>query len=333
MKDMNVININHITKDYGNHRGVFDLSFQVKEGEVLGFLGPNGAGKTTTIRQLLGFIKPDSGSVSILGKDCFQKADEIQRKLGYLPGEIAFIDSMRGWEFIRFIADMKGMKDLSRAKELMEQFELNPNGKIKKMSKGMKQKIGIICAFMQNPKILILDEPTSGLDPLMQNRFVDLILEEKKRGKTILMSSHIFEEIEKTCDRAAIIREGSLVAVDSMEKLCQGRTKKMEIAFAEESMATEFMRNYAAKHKQNSQKQGYDLGQQGNKVILTVGNNIDQVVKAAAQFTIKDINVHTQSLEEFFLHFYGKHENLEREKLSESIDVESDVQAGKGGVR
>lgn len=336
MKEMNVININHITKDYGNHRGVFDLSFQVREGEVLGFLGPNGAGKTTTIRQLLGFIKPDSGSVSIMGKDCFHQADEIQRELGYLPGEIAFIDSMRGWEFIQFIADMKGMKDLSRAKELMEQFELNPNGKIKKMSKGMKQKIGIICAFMQDPKILILDEPTSGLDPLMQNRFVELILEEKKRGKTILMSSHIFEEIEKTCDRAAIIREGSLVAVDSMEKLCQGRTKKMEIVFTEERMAVQFANALSMEELQNQEEhrhKGKMIEQKENKVVLTVGGNVDQIVKVAAQFTVKDMNVHTQSLEESFMHFYGKDEYLEREKLSESVDVVSGVQVESGGVR
>ena len=199
----NIIEIDHITKDYGNGRGVFDISFQVKKGEVLGFLGPNGAGKTTTIRQLMGFLRPDSGSVQILGMDCFHDAHKIAGSLGYLPGEIAFIDAMTGIKFIRFIANMKGMKDLGRAPELMERFELNPSAKIKKMSKGTKQKIGIICAFMQDPDILLLDEPTSGLDPLMQNEFIDLILEEKERGKTILLSSHIFEEVERTCDRAA----------------------------------------------------------------------------------------------------------------------------------
>lgn len=178
---MNVIEISHITKDYGQGRGVFDVSFAVKQGEVLGFLGPNGAGKTTTIRQLMGFIKPDSGSLSILGMDCFKETDKIQKSLGYLPGEIAFVDSMNGMEFIRFVAKMKKMKDLGRAKELMEMFDLNANGKLKKMSKGMKQKIGIVCAFMdENASNLVLDEPTSGLDPLMQNRFVELILAEKK---------------------------------------------------------------------------------------------------------------------------------------------------------
>lgn len=293
---MNSIEIKHITKDYGNGRGVFDLSFQVKEGEVLGFLGPNGAGKTTTIRQLLGFMKPDSGTVSILGKDCFKEADQIQKELGYLPGEIAFMDSMRGTEFIHFIAKMKRIDNLERANQLMERFELDASGKIKKMSKGMKQKIGIVCAFMQDPQILILDEPTSGLDPLMQNRFVELILEEKKRGKTILMSSHIFEEVEKTCDRAAIIRKGKLVAVDSMEKLCRGRRKKMELSFAEDAMAQIFVQAFKGAQVE------------GRKVTITVGENLDQVIKEAGKYKVTDLNVNTQSLEEFFMHFYGKEE-------------------------
>jgi ABC-2 type transport system ATP-binding protein len=297
---MKMIEINHITKDYGSHRGVFDLSFEVNEGEVLGFLGPNGAGKTTTIRQLLGFIKPDKGSVSILGKDCFAQADEIQSSLGYLPGEIAFIDSMSGMEFIRFVAKMKNMKGLGRAPELMKQFELNADGKMKRMSKGMKQKIGIVCAFMQDPDILILDEPTSGLDPLMQNRFVELILSEKKRGKTILMSSHIFEEIERTCDRAAIIREGELVAVETMEKLCSGKQKVMEITFADKDMAAGYVQEFcrAQLDKDNPRK-----------AVMKVGREIDEAVKAAGHYTVTDMNIHTQSLEEFFLHFYGEKVN------------------------
>lgn len=293
---MKTIEIDHITKDYGGHRGVFDLSFQVEQGEVLGFLGPNGAGKTTTIRQLLGFIKPDSGSVRIIGKDCFDQADEIQRTLGYLPGEIAFIDSMSGMEFIRFVANMKRMGNLGRAKELMDQFDLNASGKIKRMSKGMKQKIGIVCAFMQDPDILILDEPTSGLDPLMQNRFVDLILSEKKRGKTILMSSHIFEEIERTCDRAAIIRDGELVAVDTMEKLCSGRKKRMEITFGDASMAAAYAGEFA---------KAQQMADHPEKVLMKVGRELDEAIKKAGNYTVVDLDIHTQSLEEFFLHFYG----------------------------
>ena len=165
------------------------------------------------------------------------------------------------------------------------------------LSGGQKQRLAIATALLSEKNILIFDEPTSGLDPLMQNRFVELILEEKQRGKTILMSSHIFEEVEKTCDRAVIIRQGSLVAVDSMEKLCQGRKKRLEITFAEVAMADAFANMFTGKTKQ-----------QEKTVELTVGNDIDQAIKEAARYIIKDMNIHTQSLEEFFLHFYGEKE-------------------------
>lgn len=290
---MKVIEIKNITKDYGNKKGVFDVSFSVNKGEVLGFLGPNGAGKTTTIRQLMGFIKPDQGSVTIKGMECFKEAEEIQKSLGYLPGEIAFMDDMNGIEFIKFIASMKHLKDFSRAKELMDFFELDPNGKLSKMSKGMKQKIGIICAFMQNPDILILDEPTSGLDPLMQNKFIELILQEKKKGKTILMSSHIFEEIEKTCDRAAIIKDGRIVAVENMEDLRQSKRKLMEIRFDNSESANAFVK-IMPKAEQKEEK-----------VIVEVKGHMDDFIKKLSQFTVKDLEIRTQSLEELFMHFYG----------------------------
>lgn len=293
---MSVIEINGITKDYGKGKGVFDVSFFVEQGEVMGFLGPNGAGKTTTIRQLLGFIRPDKGTVRIQGMDCFQQADIIEGSLGYLPGEIAFIDSMNGTEFIRFVAKMKKMKNLGRAPELMELFELNSSGKIKKMSKGMKQKIGIVCAFMQDADILILDEPTSGLDPLMQNRFIELILQEKKRGKTILMSSHMFEEVERTCDRTAIIREGRLVSVEEIEKLKEGRQKIVEVTFKDEDMAKAFAKRFP--------KASYLPGE--SLVTAKVGRNVDDFIKDAGNYTVTDLEVRRQSLEEFFLHFYGE---------------------------
>ena len=294
---MSVIEISHITKDYGKGRGVFDVSFSVNQGEVLGFLGPNGAGKTTTIRQLMGFMKPDSGKLSIMGMDCFKNTEKIQKSVGYLPGEIAFIDSMNGMEFIRFVAKMKKMKGLGRAEEPMEMFELNASGRLKKMSKGMKQKIGIVCAFMDpEADIMILDEPTSGLDPLMQNRFVELILSEKKQGKTILMSSHMFEEIERTCDRAAIIRSGRLAAVEEIEKLKEGRQKVIEVTFKESPMAEEFAAAFP--------RAVYQPG--GKIVTVKVGKNLDAFIKKAGEYTVTDFNVRTQSLEEFFMHFYGE---------------------------
>lgn len=292
-----IIKINNLTKDYGSKKGVFHLTFDVKKGEIMGFLGPNGAGKTTTIRQLMGFIRPNEGSVTIKGMDCYKEANKIQDHLGYLPGEIAFMDDMSGKEFIHFIANMKGMKNDSRAKELIEFFELDPSGKIEKMSKGMKQKIGLVCAFMNNPDILVLDEPTSGLDPLMQNKFVSLLLEEKKKGKTILMSSHIFEEIEKTCDRTVIIKEGEIVAIEEMEALRKNKKKKFEFVFEHEEEAKKFIAKYPMA------KLEYKT------VTLLAGNNIDDLIKEVSQYTISDINIKVQSLEELFMNFYGGNEH------------------------
>lgn len=292
---MNVIEISHITKDYGQNRGVFDVSFSVKQGEVLGFLGPNGAGKTTTIRQLMGFIKPDKGSLSILDMDCFKESDKIQTSLGYLPGEIAFIDSMTGMEFIRFVAKMKNMRDMGRAQELMKMFELNASGKLKKMSKGMKQKIGIVCAFM-NPlaSILILDEPTSGLDPLMQNRFVELIQEEKARGKTILMSSHMFEEVERTCDRVAILKEGRLAAVDSVAALKKTRRRSYTVVFPTTEQAAAFAAEWDGV-----------LTVGGRRVTAAVQDGLLPFLQALERHGAEDLDADRQSLEDVFMQYYG----------------------------
>ncbi|HAX73652.1 MAG TPA: ABC transporter ATP-binding protein, partial [Firmicutes bacterium] len=237
---MSVIKIQHLTKDYGNHKGLFDLSFEVSKGEVFGYLGPNGAGKTTTIRHLLGFLSPDNGTCEINGLNCRTQAATIQKELGYLPGEIAFFDDMTGMQFLKFMAQMRGMKDFSKAQRLIEQFELDTKVRIKKMSKGMKQKVGIICAFMHDPQVLILDEPTSGLDPLMQNKFVELILEEKQRGKTIIMSSHSFEEVERTCDRVGIIKSGELVTIESVSTLKASQRKVYVLTFESEAAASQF---------------------------------------------------------------------------------------------
>ncbi len=241
---MNVIRIENLTRDYGDGKGVFNVSFQVGKGEVFGFLGPNGAGKTTTIRHLMGFIKPQSGKCAINGLDCWAARHQIQKSLGYIPGEMCFFEDTTGTEFLRFLARYRGEKTAGRAKELMEYFELDPKGKIKKMSKGMKQKLGRVAAFMHDPEILILDEPTSGLDPLMQNRFVDFIRQEKGRGKTILMSSHMFEEVERTCDRIGIIRGGKLAAVDGVEALRQRHVRVYTAGFADEETAEAFARDF-----------------------------------------------------------------------------------------
>lgn len=290
---MSVIEIQNITKDYGGHKGVFDVSFDVQKGEVVGFLGPNGSGKTTTIRQLMGFIKPDKGKVTIFEKDCFEKASEVQGSIGYLPGEIAFMNDMNGLEFIEFMAKMKKIKNKEKMQELIRFLELDPKGKIKRMSKGMKQKIGIVIAFMGDADILILDEPTSGLDPLMQNKFVELIQKEKERGKTILMSSHIFEEIEHTCDRVVMIKDGQIIAVEKMDNIRKNRQKYYEIEFENEHEARKF-----ADYYQNVKVDHH-------RVSFFLKGEVNELLHRLSQVQIVEINARSQSLEELFLHYYG----------------------------
>lgn len=292
----NIIEVKNVTKDYGQGKGIFDVNLSVKKGEVFGFLGPNGAGKTTTIRNLMGFIRPDKGSCSIDNMDCYKNAAKIQENLGYLAGEIAFLDDLTGKQMMEFIAAMKGLKDKRKMYDLMERFELDPKGKIKKMSKGMKQKIGIICAFMSDPEIIILDEPTSGLDPLMQNRFVDLILEEKAKGKTIFMSSHIFEEIERTCDRTAIIKDGKIVAIEDMETLKAKKSKFYTVEFASSNEGKRFV-------KENPEINIVE--DTGSKITVAVKGEILNFLKVITNYEVKDLDVKVKTLEEIFLHFYG----------------------------
>ena len=208
---MSVIEVEKLTKDYGNGKGVFDIDLYVDEGEVYGFLGPNGAGKSTTIRHLMGFSRPDSGETRINGKNTFNKYYDLLKDVGYLPGEIALPKGLTGDEFIKMMKDLRGMKGDMRTKELIDTFELDYSGDTKSMSLGQKRKLAIVVAFMHDPKILILDEPTSGLDPIMQKKFIEFVVNEKKAGKTILLSSHIFSEVDATCDKIAIIKDGRIV--------------------------------------------------------------------------------------------------------------------------
>lgn len=241
---MDTIQVINLTRNYGNGKGVFHVSFSIPKGEVFGFLGPNGAGKTTTIRHLMGFLKPQYGICRIKGMNCWKHTARIQKELGYIPGEISFFGEMTGEEYLRFLQKYRGDRNRFRLRNLTERFELDPKAKIKKISKGMKQKIGIIAAFMHDPEILILDEPTSGLDPLMQNRFVELLMEEKENGKTILMSSHIFEEVERTCDRVGIIRNGKMVTVDDTQALRERHMKSYTVRLRNPRTAAQFAEDF-----------------------------------------------------------------------------------------
>ncbi len=246
---MHTILVENLTRDYGAGKGIFDVSFSIQSGEAFGFLGPNGAGKTTLIRHLMGFIRPEGGRCTIDQLDCWAQREIVQGRVGYVPGEISFFDDMCGAEFLSFVRAYRGVGAQNRQEELMERFELDPHIKIKKMSKGTKQKLAIIAAWMHDPKVLILDEPTSGLDPLMQNRFVELVREEKKRGKTIFLSSHIFEEVERICDRIGMIRGGKLLEVDSVEALRKRHVRSYTVCLPSEETAKAFARDFAGLQK------------------------------------------------------------------------------------
>lgn len=240
-----MISVEQLTRDYGSGRGVFDLSLSVCAGEAFGFLGPNGAGKTTVIRHLMGFLKPISGRCKINNLDCWNDRDMVQASVGYVPGEISFFEDLRGADFLRFVERYRGITAHSRRAELLERLELDPRPKIRKMSKGTKQKLAITAALLHDPQVLILDEPTSGLDPLMQSRFVELIQEEKRRGKTIFLSSHMFEEVERTCDRVGMIRCGKLVAIDTVDALRERHLRTYTVTLPSEEAATAFAQDFS----------------------------------------------------------------------------------------
>lgn len=238
---MACIDIKGLTKDYGQGHGIFDLTLSVEEGETFGFVGINGAGKTTTIRHLMGFLNPESGRSTIRGMDCWKEASKIKRLVGYIPGEIAFPDAETGEVFLERQLEMQEHGDLEYCRYICDKLQLDATAPLKRMSKGMKQKTAIAAAFMKSPEILILDEPTTGLDPLMRDNFIDLIKEQKKLGHTIFMSSHIFEEIEVTCDRVALIKDGKLVAITSMNEIRHNENKTFKIEFNDEESFRRFL--------------------------------------------------------------------------------------------
>ena len=226
-----IIEIKDLTKDYGDNKGIFDINLDIYKGEMIGFVGTNGSGKTTTIRSILGFIKPTKGSVKVNNLESWDNQAEIAKKIGYVPGEIAFPDLKTGTAFLKSQAEFLGLNDLSYANNLIEKLQLDPRANLKRMSKGMKQKTALVAALMNDNPIIILDEPTTGLDPLMRDAFLDIIKEEHKKGKTIFMSSHMFEEMEDTCDRVALISNGHIVDIANMNDIRNRSVSDFKIEF------------------------------------------------------------------------------------------------------
>ncbi|WP_433615847.1 ABC transporter ATP-binding protein [Paenibacillus cellulositrophicus] len=290
-----MLSVEHVTKIFPNGRGIRDVTFSVRRGEVFGFLGPNGAGKSTTIRHIMGFLKPDQGSVKVCGCDTWKEQGRFQKYIGYLPGEIAFIEGMTGKAFLDFMAGMQGGVDPAWRDELIRRLQFDVRTPIRKMSKGMKQKVGIVAAFMHRPEVIILDEPTSGLDPLMQKVFIELVLEEKARGTTFLMSSHNFPEIERTCDRAAIIKDGLIIAVKDIHELQSMQRKLFEVTFETEQELDDFM------------KCGLMIdSREGNRVRVAVQGDVDRFIRETARFHVRNIDVFTQNLEDIFMDYYDR---------------------------
>src|SRR5690242_9041663 len=227
-----LVETQELTKRYGSSRGIEDVTFTIDEGEVFGFLGPNGAGKTTTIRTIMGLLRPTAGSAHIGGLDCWEQSTDVKRLVGYLPGELSLDPNLTGGQILEYFGNLRGGVDQSYLKALIERMGLDPSRKFRQYSSGNKRKIGIIQAFMHRPRLLILDEPTSGLDPLNQQEFDRMVREARDEGRTIFLSSHILTEVEQTCNRVAIIREGQLARVGSVEELKGIKHHELTITFA-----------------------------------------------------------------------------------------------------
>ena len=305
---MHVIEVSHLTKDYGFGRGVFDVNIHVDQGEVLGFLGPNGAGKSTTIRHLMGFSKPGKGSTKIFGKETFSRYYEILNHVGYIPGEVALPAGLTGWQFIRMMQDLQKVKNEAGLKEMLELFELDDlslKGDVKRMSLGVKRKLAVVTAFMSDPEVLILDEPTSGLDPVMQETFVDLIHKEKARGKTILLSSHIFSEIDNTCDRIAIIKDGKIVSEFVADDLKHASRKYYTVDFKNEEEKKKFL---AEKDAISSLEL---IREQPSEIFIAVDDkDLNAAIALLSPLDVESFDNRKESLEDYFMKFYKEDKNF-----------------------
>jgi ABC-2 type transport system ATP-binding protein len=291
-----IIRTEALTKSYGSHRGIVDVDLEVNEGEVFGFLGPNGAGKTTTIRTVLDLIRPTSGKAFVFGIESTADPIAIHKRIGYVPGEFALYDRLTGGQHIAYFANLRGGVDPAYQASLIERFDVDPSRKFKEYSKGNKQKIGLVIALQHRPELLILDEPTSGLDPLVQQSFYALVREAKAEGRTVFVSSHILSEVERTCDRVAIIRDGRLVKVDRTEALRDLAHHQVELRFSGPAPLAAFERLAGVS----------DLAAEDHVLRMRVSGAITPIVRAAAQYELLDFVSREPSLEETFLAQYGQ---------------------------
>ncbi len=289
---MSIIEVKQLTKYYGKSRGIVDVSFQVEEGEIFGFIGPNGAGKSTTIRLMLSLIFPTSGSASIMGKDCIQFGPELRQEIGYLPSEVFYYEGMKVIDLLKYSASFFKKDCTDRMYELSEIMELDLKRRIDDLSYGNKKKVGIVQGLLHQPKVLMLDEPTSGLDPLMQRKFFDLIRKENENGATVFFSSHILGEVQRLCNRVAIIKDGSVINVQDIKTLQNENYKKIRIDAAsmdEQRFAMDGVMNL---EKNNGSISFYFKG------------NINTILRMIAEQDVSDVVIEEPTLEEIFMHYY-----------------------------
>jgi ABC-2 type transport system ATP-binding protein len=291
-----VIRTEKLTKSYGSHRGIVDVDLEVQQGEVFGFLGPNGAGKTTTIRILLDLIRPTSGKAFVFDIETSADPTAIHRRIGYLPGEFTLYDRLTGAQTLEYFGNLRGGIDKTYQAELIERFDLDAGRRFKEYSKGNKQKVGLVAALQHKPDLLLLDEPTSGLDPLVQQTFFMVLREQVAAGSTVFLSSHVLSEVERSCDRVAIIREGRLVQVDRVDALRDLAHHQVELRFAGDPPVGEFKGLAGVS----------DVEVEDHLIRLRVLGPITPVVQAAARLGVTDFLSREPSLEETFLAQYGR---------------------------
>lgn len=290
-----VIDIRNLRKSYGKARGVEDITFRVEQGDFFGFIGPNGAGKSTTIRCMLGLIHKNSGKINILGMDSVKEHVEILKRIGYMPSETMFYPNLKVSQVIQMTADCFHMDCKERANQLCERLQVNTNKRIEELSLGNRKKVSIVCTMQHNPDLYLFDEPTSGLDPLMQKEFFQLLKEVNQQGATIFFSSHVLSEIQSYCNKAALIKEGKLVTVDTVSNLSNTATKKVTIRGGNPLPSLAGAVNV---HKEN------------NQTSFLYQGNMKELIRTLAIVEAEDVLIEEPSLEEIVLHYYGEEETL-----------------------
>ncbi len=306
LKDNGLIELKDLTKDYGFSRGVFDENLVINKGEMIGFVGTNGSGKTTTIRSILGFIKPTKGNAYVNGLESWKNQDKIAKLVGYVPGEIAFPDLKTGINFLKCQAEFLGMKSFDYANELIKRLQLDPHANLKRMSKGMKQKTALVAALMNDQPIIILDEPTTGLDPLMRDAFLEIIGEEHKKGKTIFMSSHMFNEMEETCDRVALISDGKIIDIANMNEIRNRNVVDFKIEFNDVESYKKF--------KELSFKIIRDQSKYNQVTISISKEDINVLFNSLKNLNVKFISEVKYSLEKHFNEIMQKQKEIQNER-------------------